>query len=99
MVQANVYDQPVEPGIKTRSAVKLFNPREGAQKSFLREVLGFFGVMREVESDPERLLHVFAHENLKNFTPSLLAQGHDLLIPKVLLSSLVHFSLDLANLL
>jgi hypothetical protein len=49
--------------------------------------------MREVESDPERLLHVFAHENLKNFTPSLLAQGHDLFIPKVLLSGLVHFSL------
>jgi hypothetical protein len=46
--------------------------------------------MREIEGDPERLFHVPPHENLENFALSLLAQGHDLFIPKVLLSSLVH---------
>src|SRR6266498_3052018 len=90
MVQADVYHQAVEPGIKTRSAVKLLNPREGTQKGLLREILSFFSVMREIESDPKCLLHIFPHENLKNFALSLLTKRHNLFIPKVLLSSLVH---------
>jgi hypothetical protein len=56
----------------------------------LREILGFFSVMREIESDPKCLLHILPHENLKNFALSLLTERYDLLIPKVLLSSLVH---------
>src|SRR5882724_3518256 len=98
MVQADVYHQAVKPGIKTRSAVKLLDPREGAQKGLLREILGFFNVMREIESDPKCLLHIFPHENLKNFALSLLTKRHNLFIPKVLLSSLVHWNPDFANL-
>jgi hypothetical protein len=90
VIQADVDQQSVEPCIKTGSAVKLFDPREGAQKGFLREILGFFSVMGEIESDPKCLLHIFPHQNLKNFALSLLAERYDLLIPKVLLSSLVH---------
>src|SRR4030095_11596170 len=69
---------------------KLFDPREGAQKGLLREILGFFSVMGEIESDPKCLLHILPHENLKNFALSLLTERYELLIPKVLLSSLVH---------
>jgi hypothetical protein len=46
--------------------------------------------MSEIKCDSERLFHIPAHENLKNFALALLAQSYDLFIPKVLLSRLVH---------
>src|SRR5215475_7830627 len=90
VVQADVDHQSIKPSIKTGSSVKLFDPRESAQKGLLGEVLGFFSVMREIESDPKRPLHIFPHQNFKNFALPLLTERYDLLIPKVLLSSLVH---------
>src|SRR5262249_60292832 len=72
------------------STITLLHARQCPQKSLLGEFLGFFSVMPEIESDPKCFLHILPHENLENFTLSLLTERHDLLIPKVLLSSLVH---------
>src|SRR5262245_35557387 len=62
VVQANIHQDSVKPSVETGTAIEIGQMSIGAQKSFLREVLCFLAITREIERDSVGLLFVPFHK-------------------------------------
>ena len=75
VIQTEVNEDPVKPGIKARSPVKFFEIRKSFQKRLLRQVLGVFAVARKIKGDVIGLLFMAFHEFLERTAVALLGRA------------------------
>jgi hypothetical protein len=65
IVQTNIHEDSVEPGVKGGPAIEIAEMRVGAQKCLLRKVLGFLAIARKIERNSVGFLFVPLHEFLE----------------------------------
>src|SRR5262245_3443616 len=80
VVQANIDENPVEPSIETGPAVEIAQMRVGTQKCFLRQILCFLTISREIERNAIGLLFVPLHKFLESLVIPASSQGHEIFI-------------------